>query len=204
MNIAVSILIPIAAISLVAASFNSRVETNAIPIFVNLQPQKDNADTIYWNQDRKLTWADFQGKAPETRWEKANTDAGISFATVQEGEIYKIKLLTMFAVKKSWTLTDDAYILSHEQGHFDITEIGRRKIRKALIENNCNEIPQDRMKKDIHKVEDIYRKGMDNMEKEQEKYDKETNHSIIVDQQKRWLEKIANDLKDLDKYAQID
>ena len=194
MNFLINIIISLTAITLATMPVSNNSKTVSL--------QKDNADTIYWNKDRRLTWADFQGKAPETRWEKANTDAGISFATVQKGDMYNIKLLTLFAVKKSWTLTDDAYILSHEQGHFDITETGRRRIRKELIDNNLNEIPQDKMRKDIHKVEDIYRKGMDAMEKEQEKYDKETNHSIIKDQQEIWLAKIARDLRDLDKYAE--
>ena len=79
------------------------------------------------------------------------------------------------------------YILSHEQGHFDIAEIFARKLHKSLSEYNFNKktFQQD--------LKAIYENLMQEKEAMQEQYDRETNHSINKSAQAAWLSKI-NDL----------
>jgi len=87
------------------------------------------------------------------------------------------------------------HILSHEQGHFDISEIYARKLNKALkaYRPRENSISRD--------VNEIYKKVMDEKEEYQTKYDKETDFSRNKQQQSEWLEKIKDELDDLDEYA---
>ena len=57
----------------------------------------------------------------------------------------------------------------------------------------------------LHKYQDdvskIYKKLMDEKEKYQNKYDKETDFSRNKEQQAEWLQKIRDELDDLDEYA---
>ena len=56
-----------------------------------------------------------------------------------------------------------------------------------------------------HKYQDdvgkIYKKLMDEKEEYQNKYDKETDFSRNKDKQVEWLEKIKDELDELDEYA---
>ena len=87
------------------------------------------------------------------------------------------------------------YILQHEQGHFDITELFARKLAKELKEYKFN--PR-KYQDDVSK---IYKKLMDEKEEYQNKYDKETDFSRNKEQQAEWLEKIKDELDELDEYA---
>ena len=83
------------------------------------------------------------------------------------------------------------YILSHEQGHFDIAEIFARKLNKKMSEYNFNK------KTYQQEVNKIYQDILDEKEAMQNDYDRQTNHSINKEKQAEWLKKIE---KMLDQY----
>ena len=87
------------------------------------------------------------------------------------------------------------YILTHEQGHFDIAEIFARKLNKLMKEYNFD---WNTYRQDLKK---IYQDVLDEKEDMQNKYDEETNHSINKEKQEEWLKKISGKLKELDAWA---
>ncbi|AZQ64073.1 hypothetical protein EI427_18110 [Flammeovirga pectinis] len=79
------------------------------------------------------------------------------------------------------TSTNSSYILEHEQYHFNITEIFARKLNEQLSQQKTIS------RKDVLQLLMNY-----NIEhnKEQQKYDNETKHSLLRSQQMYWQYKI--------------
>ncbi len=157
--------------------------------------QGGDEELISWNESKKLTWADYKGKA------KPDTDAAASTATYLGIEYnfsnkgFDYKITCSFSKTKSWGLHKTDYILSHEQGHFDIAEIFARKLNKKMSEYKFN---KNNFKDDLKK---IYVNITSEKEEMQNDYDRETNHSIIKDKQTEWLRKIENMLTEHRQYA---
>jgi predicted secreted Zn-dependent protease len=87
------------------------------------------------------------------------------------------------------------YILSHEQGHFDIAEIHARILQKRMSEYVFN---TRTAQKDLKQ---IYKEVTEAKEKMQNDYDRETRHSINKARQAEWLEVIAALLEEYAAYA---
>src|SRR5205085_4703224 len=100
-----------------------------------------------------------------------------------------------FSKNNSWGRYKTEYILRHEQGHFDITELFARKLAKEIKEYKFD--PQ-KYQQELNK---IYKKVMDEKEDYQERYDKETDFSRNKERQVQWLEKIKDELEELDEFA---
>ena len=161
--------------------------------FTYIQPQE--RDVISWTSARKLQWSDFKAPPPPNAPNAALTSSGIlmKFATNSSSLIFEITC--SFDRNSSWGRVKTPHILSHEQGHFDIAEIHARKLNKALSEYRFN---APSVSKDVNA---IYRDVMEELKQMQFEYDSQTDYSRNVPQQKVWLEKIDDYLKNLDKYA---
>jgi Bacterial protein of unknown function (DUF922) len=154
-----------------------------------------DADTIPWNSSRKLIWMDFQGEPDETSSNAALTSSGIEFSYGYSNEKFTYTITCLFDKKKSWGKLKNDYILAHEQGHFDISEIHARKLNKALKEYKFNTASAAK------EITAMYKQIMKEQTAMQEEYDAETNHSRDKGQQAAWLEKIRKDLNKLGEYA---
>jgi hypothetical protein len=160
-----------------------------------ITPREENEEFIPWTITRRLEWEDFLC-AP-----KNNTDAVASTSTslgiayqVEDGQLtYSISC--NFSKHKSWGLLKTEYILSHEQGHFDITEIFARKLYKALSEYQFN---RRTYRKDVN---DIYKAIVEEKENMQADYDGESDHSRNRRIQYDWLQKIDQMLDETAPYA---
>lgn len=152
--------------------------------------QMTDDEVLEWNASRRLTWADYKA-APNPESDAAastTTYLGIDYNITGTGFSYKI--YSRFSKTRSWGLHKTAYILSHEQGHFDIAEIFARKLHKKMDEYTFNKKTYE---KDLKK---IYTDVTKEKEEMQNKYDKETNHSINKEEQASWLKKISAMLKE--------
>jgi len=140
---------------------------------------------MQWNENYKLSWADFQGIPPNRNSFVASTESGIYFSYSTENTNDEITLTTSvfakFYPEKSWYLPNDvnAAILKHEQGHFDISEIHARELRKKFAAYTFSENYKNELQK-------IFSETENNRNTMQNKYDKETNHSKILEKQKDW------------------
>ncbi|WP_299528664.1 DUF922 domain-containing protein [Ulvibacterium sp.] len=150
-------------------------------------------ETIPWSADRKLTWEDFKGKPLKTEWAAATTASGISYEFSTSGPLDDLKVhfkvYTDFYPQKSWYRPKmcDSVILSHEQLHFDISELFARKMLKRLRETTFT-------KNVKAEVREIYRETLKSLTAFQNKYDHQTNFSRNVEQQRIWNKKISDAL----------
>jgi len=145
----------------------------------------ENPVAIQWKENYKLSWEDFQGIPPKQSSFVASTESGIYFSYSTQNTNGTISLTTLvtanFYPKNSWYFPNavNAVILKHEQGHFDISEIHARELRKkfafyTFTENYKNEL------------QSMYSETENNRNAMQNKYDIETNHSRILEKQKDW------------------
>ena len=156
--------------------------------------QDAHEELVPWSPS-KLTWADYKAK-PDPGSDAAATTTtylGIEYNIKNTGFTYKISC--RFSKDRSWGIHKTDYILSHEQGHFDIAEIYGRKLHKELSEYRFNK------KSYQQDLKNIYDKVMREKEDMQDQYDHETNHSINRKKQAEWLEKIDLLLQDYSPYA---
>ena len=186
--------------TLLAAGFSGKpLETNRTPLVpksaVVATPVNETEEYISWTDDRLLTWDDFQC-APKTGTDavaSTSTSLGISYQLVEGKLSYDVSC--NFSKVKSWGSMKTDYILAHEQGHFDITEIYARKLHEALENYKFN---KRTFKKDIS---EIYQSIVSQKEEMQKTYDGETDHSRNRKLQYLWLEKIQNMLDETDLYS---
>jgi predicted secreted Zn-dependent protease len=150
---------------------------------------------IDWKADYKLNWGDFKARPDANSPNAALTSTAIKFDFSYNDGNLKFHTRCQFDKSISWGRVKNDYILSHEQGHFDITEIHARKLNKALKEytvDNANNVSRDLNK--------IYEKTMRELHNMQTAYDAATDFSINHDKQNEWLKKISDELKELKNF----
>jgi len=157
-----------------------------------------NANSICWSEDVKLTWSDFQGK-PDTSGVFVNMKAATSYQLKKlfylDGGLPNYQIANVFHKQSSWTRDTSKLLLSHEQLHFDISELYARKIRKGISEL--------RMKGTIEKEKylELIKENFEELDVYQDKYDKGTRHGAIDILQEEWNVKVKKELDLLKKYA---
>lgn len=153
---------------------------------------------IPWDENRPLTWSDFKGPVEKRSPFYASTCAGIHLSIHQaaDGQI-EVKAVTYFDPAKSWYVkkNGDEKLLEHEQRHFDIKEIYARRFVKRVLEADLAA-----EKKVFDRIRDIYRQTLDEMNDFDDRYDRETKHSVNKDQQTAWNHEIKRLLEETRAY----
>jgi hypothetical protein len=159
--------------------------------------EKSEGDTVYYSVSRPLTWDDFKGGIPNSRYAaEVSPTIGYSEQTDIKDGIIRLHLEIKVCLPKSacWAkegVRGDAYTLNHEQRHFDLAKIAaahfvqKIKSEDLAVNNYDGPINVDYL--------DAYRQ-MDTLEK---KYDKETTHGLDHLAQDTWNERIDRELKQL-------
>lgn len=160
-----------------------------------LPAQQPGEELLDWSSTRKLTWADYKANPNPDSDAAASTTSYLGFSYSIKNEYFSFTIESKFSKTRSWGLHKTAYILSHEQGHFDIAEIYARKLHKKVKEYRFN---RRTYQKDL---KEIYQEILDEKEEMQNAYDKETNHSINKEKQTAWLLKIGKLLEEYKEYA---
>ena len=156
---------------------------------------EETGDYLPWANVRPLTWDDFlcEPKRNSDAVALTSTALGISYNVSSNQLNYEITC--SFSKVKSWGLLKTPYILAHEQGHFDITEIYARKLHKELLDYKFN---RKTFRQDVNVIYDRVVKEKENL---QFAYDGLTDHSRNKTVQKEWLEKIQELLIETEPYA---
>ena len=157
--------------------------------------QSKEEELIDWSASQRLTWHDYKGSPNPNSDAAASTTTylGIDYSITSTNYSYKIQ--SRFSKTRSWGLHKSDYILSHEQGHFDIAEVFARKLNKEMSKYKFN---KKTYQKDLHKIyEDVTKEK----EEVQNDYDSETRHSINRRKQAEWLKKIEEMLEEYNEYA---
>ena len=167
----------------------------SLPIPIAAFAQSRDEELLDWSASRKLTWNDYKASPEPGSDAAASTTSylAIEYSITRNSFDYKIE--SLFSKTRSWGLHKTAYILSHEQGHFDIAEVFARKLNKQMSEYRFNKrtYQQD--------LNEIYHDILGEKEKVQNDYDKETNHSIKKEKQAEWLMKIEKMLEEYEDFS---
>ncbi len=153
-----------------------------------------------WDRHPTLSWEDFKGRANRfAREPSAVTDTGFRTQLVCRDGVLDLNGGAEFYPNSSWVKADrkSGTLLKHEQGHFDITEVYARKMRKAIREAR---IPCD----DEARADAAGKKilaGLDlEWERAEKGYDLETKDGTDTARQAAASQRIARELAELSQY----
>jgi len=167
----------------------------------NLPVENVTSERIAWDENYKLEWQDFQGRAQNSSSLDAYTMLGISLEVIgqKDGKV-DMGVFGYFEKNKSWVKAGEktTLLLAHEQRHFDLCEIYRRKLIKKLEAKKSYDY--DSFSDEVGK---IFNKNFEAYKKEQERYDEETHHSQKKEDQIKWNKFITKELLRLKKYDKI-
>jgi hypothetical protein len=148
-------------------------------------------DTLFWKPGYRLTWNDFMGKPDLHSNYLALSSAGISYNLFYNSNSIQVNAKAFFVKSGSWRKpAADSILLRHEQGHFDITEIYRRKLVQT-----AKEIPAGVPEKAawvIEKADKIIKQK----NAYQLQYDSETRNGTDKKKQEQWLATIQQLLQE--------
>ena len=156
-------------------------------------PEKENDTIIVWSKNRKLNWDDFQKSVhKETRGAQSDIGIDVLYIPTKNNRDNYVVIPYFYKLRSSVSLRNPQ-ILKHEQLHFDIAELFARKMRTKIKQLNKEKFDLDKYNRSI---DDIYQKYF----LYQEKFDKETGHSMLIENQQYWENKIARELKELESF----
>jgi hypothetical protein len=154
-----------------------------------LLPCKLYAQTVIFNDARgakPLIWNDFDGKPDKSSPFKAqthyNVDQHVEVSAATADTLHCTFTVTLAFDKKSWVKKDSKtpYILNHEQRHYDIGRLWAAELCSRLRNTVF-------LKKDYRAITNKIWAELNNKYRlMQLQYDKETNHSIVTEEQERW------------------
>ncbi|WP_298533366.1 DUF922 domain-containing protein [uncultured Algibacter sp.] len=160
--------------------------------------------TLSWNESNKLSWKDFLAKPNLHESAVAITASGITFefsiSQTEDKQVvsYTSNVQALFYPDKSWYKPNlaDAHVLSHEQLHFDITELFARKFRKRISKLSIS----NHIGKDLKK---IHLNILKELKAFQKAYDNETNFSINSESQVKWKISVEEELNNLSEFKSV-
>lgn len=161
---------------------------------------------VCWQENRKLTWRDFQAKTSESHPGEslfAATAYAALVLTVAAGDAqagrHTLEVRAAFDKTRAWvrdsTLDKGRRMLAHEQGHFDICELVARKLRFqiAQVYQAGGDVFDRQFDQEVKCL-------LDELDTTNDLYDQETAHSLVGDQQKKWGARIQRELAALAAY----
>ena len=157
------------------------------------QTSMNASEVIYYNPDNKLVWENFKGRYPNDNSRiAAITMSGFGYNASMKSSGGKgqlnIQVYCFFNKNKSWVRPGKttAYILNHEQHHFDISYIAAcifiDKIQSVVMTNSDYNTLLPR----------VYDECIEIMNKMQDDYDGQTRNGQETAQQDKW-NKFIND-----------
>lgn len=173
-------------------------------------------ETKIWSESEKLKMNDFKVRSYNGQKKNilAATISRINFEVKDSNNTAIIYVRAVFHANESGINKDyisnkfgfrsddyDKFVLSHEQAHFDITELVCRKFRKEIHELNKRKKCERKIIRKIYKLNDKYYLELNRL---QQQFDFETDHGHIFEKHEEWLMKIDNELRSLEEYKKIE
>jgi len=154
-------------------------------------------DIIIYHPQQQLTIADFKGQPDASTDAVAITSSGFMFKAGYQSEnekgILSLQVYCSFNKNDSWMKErgKTAYILVHEQRHFDISYLSTLLFIKKVQQTNFQQ--PDFMAQ----LRNIYKEIVQQMSERQQQYDSETNNGINTTKQEEWNKRIEKDIAGL-------
>lgn len=177
--------------------------TEASIVYDTSYTDYENADTIRWKSNYKLTWDDFKGKPDQSSGYSALSNCMFSYKAAAEYKdgIMKLSLFVYpcFTKKASWVVQKNKQegLLTHEQLHFDICELYMRMLRKNILNISLSILNHD------DQIKKLFDESWQQYQEAQARYDDETQHGLIEEMQKNWAEKVESELKTLEEFTTL-
>lgn len=169
-----------------------------LSVTISASDQRDDPQ-ITWKTDQPLSWSDFKGKPDQNTPLHAYSMVGIKTDFVgSSGNQAELTVIGYFDKTKSWVKDDHktGVLLAHEQLHFDLCEIYRRKLRKTLAGHKG--FTYQNFSAEANR---IFQENFQALTKEQQRYDRETQHSKLRDKQEAWAKFIDAELLKLQSHS---
>ena len=151
-------------------------------------------DTIVWRADSLLNKDDFKSRSKGSAL--GFTASGIFLYPSENAGVLVFYVEAIFVKSKSYITKYSDYVLKHEQLHFDVCELYARKLRQKI-----NEIDFKKVKNVQQVIQNAYAKINTEFGREQEKYDKDTEHGLNAAKQQVWADDIQKRIKELDAFS---
>jgi hypothetical protein len=155
-----------------------------------------------------FSWSLFKGKSNTAHLDQFGNHVGavtvstIGYSFKLSNHLVNINIVALFDPQTSWTLyphlEHPEEALNHEKRHFQICEIYARKFRQTVSKTQFHQ------KNFNSEIENIFKTITGEYRDEQNRYDKETAHSLNREQQEIWNTKIDQELKTLAGYSESD
>ncbi|WP_375434070.1 DUF922 domain-containing protein [uncultured Hymenobacter sp.] len=155
-------------------------------------------ETIAWSAQRPLAWTDFKSKPMPADRLAALTSGNIDVQVGCTDFVFNSSVKAVFLPQESW-VRDAAKatpaLLRHEQLHFDITELHARMLRQklSLVKLNCQHLNPA--------FNNLTKAAFSAWQREEARYDQETNHGLNADKQKFWEAQVQVRLTQLVAFA---
>ncbi len=168
----------------------SEVKVNA-----SLARTSEKPDLIIYSSQRPLQVSDFQGPYGSNPSEAAATVSGIGFRYSSEAQnsqlVADVTISPYFKISESWfrKTSQKQRVLAHEQTHFDITALYACKL--------LNDIKAAKLTKENYEklLDELQKQNEASTEREENLYDKETNHGTINDKQEEWQKRLKEEIR---------
>lgn len=153
-------------------------------------------DELPWNNEKKITWQNFKDKPDLNSAHSAITDCRIKMNYYSKKDTLFVNVGAILVQSGSWVKVKSKTValLRHEQVHFDIAEIYARKLRQSISVLKTTKIKVSEQITLLDKWND------ENLKDYQSRYDNETANSVNKKKQVEWDEKVAKELKQLDRF----
>lgn len=165
------------------------------------KPVPAAAPMITWSAGRRLTFADFQARAPLGDPLASSTSSNIKADAACRDYVFSSTVAATFDPNTSWMRNPQKAseaLLRHEQLHFDITEVYARIMRQKLqlfaAKANC-----EKLQPGFNNTTKLVYAAWDS---EQNRYDQETSHGLNAARQALWEKQTAAKLDMLKPFAQ--
>jgi hypothetical protein len=155
-----------------------------------------NEPVLTWDENAKLTWADFKASPKSNSGAVAITASGITFGfSIKSTDKNKVLSFTAnvnayFYPEQSWYKPERAtnHVLGHEQLHFSITELYARKFRQRIGKLKMSKT----IRRELKALQTTINKEL---AETQELYDNETDYSRNEENQAKWEQYINAELE---------
>lgn len=156
---------------------------------------------LYWSENRKLEWSDFQGKPVDTK-KMASEIIVLNPWSAEKPNLFaptETTVLSIMDKKHSWVNKElvNEIALLYNQVIFDIHELYTRKIRKEFA---GTEVGLDNMNEKFHSISHKYYKAL---VEEIQDFQSESKIGEIKEVVIEWAEKVRIEIGKLDDYKLI-
>ena len=161
-------------------------------------PTPPAREMLVWSADRPLTWVDFKARSMATERLQALTSCNIDVQVACKDFVFSSTVKTVFLPQDSWVQNAgkaSVTLLRHEQLHFDLTEVHARLLRQKLstVKLDCQHLNPA--------FNTLTKNYFSAWQREEGRYDQETNHGLNAEKQKFWETQVRQRLALLEAFA---